>query len=79
MLPMQDSFDNAIDSLKMIALEATPRISVTLDLTGYEAQGRPTEDATGPGLTIVHRPDRSGTAETQVVLDALSILARAES
>lgn len=79
MPPMQDPFDNAIRSLKAIALEATPRISVTLDLTGYESSGHPTDDTTGPGLTIVHRPNRSDTAETQLVLDTLSILARAES
>lgn len=75
---MQDPFDDAIDSLKSIALEATSRISVTLDLTGYGSDGRPTEHTTDPGLTIVHRPDRSDTAETQVVLDTLSVLARAE-
>lgn len=81
MPPMQDPFDNAIRSLKEIALESAPRISVTLDLTGYESSGHPTptDSATGPGLTIVHRPDRSDTAETQLVLDTLSILARAES
>lgn len=72
---MPDAFDSAIRSLEAIALESAPRISITLDLTGFET-GSHTGTLPAPELEIVHRPDQATDAETQRLMDVLSVLAQ---
>ncbi len=76
---MPDSFDDAISSLRAIAFEATPRISITLDLTGVEtpvgqALSSLSVPPTAPELSIIHRPD-DDDAEAQFIMRVLSLLA----
>ncbi len=71
---MPDAFDAAIRSLEAIALESAPKISITLDLTGFGA-GSETRSQPAPELEIVHRPDHATDAETQRLMDILSVLA----
>ena len=78
---MSEPFENAIRSLKAIALEASPRISVTLDLTGIESPaGAALSSLAQPGhepeLTIIHRPDTTEANESKFVQDLLSMLAQ---
>ncbi len=76
---MPDRFDTAIDSLRAITLESAPKISLTLDLTGF-GTGTSTageqRDRTD-NLTITHRPDGATESETQAILDVLTLLAQA--
>ncbi len=81
---MPEPFDNAIRSLKDIALEASPRISVTLDLTGLESPAASALSALAqvgsePELTIVHRPDTPEANESKFVHDLLTMLAQRAS
>lgn len=77
---MSEPFDNAIRSLKAIAFEASPRISITLDLTGLESPAAAAlsslaERDPGPELTIIHHPDNPEANESKFVHDLLSMLA----